>query len=214
MKKHKKRSGKASHKDRGAKKHKKRRKSRKRYSSSSDDSSIEDSRSSYSYTYSDDDSSISRDKKHCKSNKKKRKHEKKKTEENSCESITKKSKKRRKHEKKETPSDSSLQKSKNKKTNSNDDIDEKNSDIEQNANHETGNNRGRMAPMTREEYEKQQSVIRRVYDEASGRYRLVKGSGEIIEQVVSRDIHERINSIATQGDGMYFARQVARKSNI
>ena len=70
-----------------------------------------------------------------------------------------------------------------------------------------------MVPMTKEQYEKQQSVIRNVYDPASGRCRLVKGSGEIIEQVVSRDTHERINSISTQGDGMYFARQITRKSN-
>ena len=34
-----------------------------------------------------------------------------------------------------------------------------------------------MAPMTKEEWEKQQSVIRKVYDPDMGRHRLVKGNG-------------------------------------
>lgn len=61
-----------------------------------------------------------------------------------------------------------------------------------------------MAPMTKEEWEKRQSVIRRVYDETSGRYRLIKGDGEVIEEIVSRDRHKAINQQATQGDGNYF----------
>ncbi len=65
-----------------------------------------------------------------------------------------------------------------------------------------------MIPMRKEEYEAQQKVVREVFDEQSGRYRLVRGTGEIIERIVSRDDHERINKIATKGDGMSFAKSV------
>jgi hypothetical protein len=65
-----------------------------------------------------------------------------------------------------------------------------------------------MVPMTREQYEKQQSQVREVFDEESGRYRLVRGSGEIIERIVSRSDHHAINSQATRGDGSSFARHV------
>ena len=66
----------------------------------------------------------------------------------------------------------------------------------------------RMVPMTREEYEKQQNIVREIFDPESGRYRLVRGTGEIIERIVSRSDHERINQIATRGDGMSFSRNV------
>eukprot|EP00979_Chaetoceros_neogracilis_P002324 scaffold405_cov241-Chaetoceros_neogracile.AAC.3 len=69
-------------------------------------------------------------------------------------------------------------------------------------------NKRRMVPMTKEEYEMQQSTVREVYDPESGRYRLVKGTGEIIERIVSRSDHERINKIATKGDGMSFTRHI------
>lgn len=62
-----------------------------------------------------------------------------------------------------------------------------------------------MVPMTREQYEKQQSTIREVYDPVSKRYRLVRGTGEIIERIVSKSDHEKINKIATRGDGINFA---------
>ena len=65
-----------------------------------------------------------------------------------------------------------------------------------------------MAPMSREQYEKEQSVIREVYDEESGRWRLVRGSGEIIERIVSRDDHQRINQRATKSDGSSFSKNV------
>jgi hypothetical protein len=68
----------------------------------------------------------------------------------------------------------------------------------------------RFVPMSREEYEKQQSRIRQVYDPESGRYRLVRGSGEIIESIVSREDHLRINQQATRGDGASFARSTFR----
>lgn len=59
--------------------------------------------------------------------------------------------------------------------------------------------------MTKEEWEKQQSVMRHVYDEESGRTRLIKGDGEVMEEIVSRDRHREINKISTQGDGRFFA---------
>ena len=65
-----------------------------------------------------------------------------------------------------------------------------------------------LAPMTREEYEKQQSTVREIFDPESGRHRLIRGTGEIIERIVSRSVHERINKIATAQDGMSFSRNV------
>ena len=68
----------------------------------------------------------------------------------------------------------------------------------------------RMVPMTREEYEKQQNTVREIFDPESGRYRLVRGTGEIIERIVSRSDHERINKTATRGDGLSFARHIGK----
>eukprot|EP00741_Cyanophora_paradoxa_P002721 tig00000624_g2641.t1 len=47
------------------------------------------------------------------------------------------------------------------------------------------------------EHQKKESVIRKVYDEETGRVRLVKGSGEIIERIVTREQHLAINHQAT-----------------
>jgi hypothetical protein len=66
-----------------------------------------------------------------------------------------------------------------------------------------------MAPMTKAEWEKSQSVVRRVYDESTGRHRLIKGDGEVIEEIVSRDRHMAINRQATRGDGDYFQTKTA-----
>lgn len=71
----------------------------------------------------------------------------------------------------------------------------------------------RMAPMSREEYQAQQSTIREIYDEQTGRYRLVRGTGEIIESLVSRSQHETINQQATRGDGASFSRDIFRAAN-
>lgn len=62
-----------------------------------------------------------------------------------------------------------------------------------------------MAPMSREEYEAQRSVIREVFDPDTGRTRLVRGDGEILERIVSREDHARINRMATAGDGRSFS---------
>lgn len=70
-----------------------------------------------------------------------------------------------------------------------------------------------MAPMTKTEWEKQQSVIRRVLDPETGRQRLVKGDGEIIEEIVSLKQHKEINKQATSSDGMFFQKQLLSKKN-
>ncbi|CAL1534682.1 unnamed protein product [Lymnaea stagnalis] len=63
-------------------------------------------------------------------------------------------------------------------------------------------------PMTREEWEKQQSIIRRVYDEETGRERLIKGDGEVLEEIVTKNRHLEINKTATRGDGQHYAKQL------
>ncbi|KAJ8719177.1 hypothetical protein PYW07_016733 [Mythimna separata] len=68
-----------------------------------------------------------------------------------------------------------------------------------------------MAPMTKEEWEKRQSVVRKVLDEESGRYRLIKGDGEVLEEIVSRDRHKQINRQATNADGAFFQSQTVDK---
>lgn len=70
-----------------------------------------------------------------------------------------------------------------------------------------------MVPMSREQYQAEQSKVREVYDEESGRYRLVRGSGEIIERIVSRSAHQEINRTATRGDGSSFSRSVYQALN-
>ena len=65
-----------------------------------------------------------------------------------------------------------------------------------------------MVPMTKEEYERQQSKVRRVFDPETGRNRLVKGDGEIIEEVVSYHRHKEINKLATLGDGTSFQKSL------
>ncbi|KAK7870697.1 hypothetical protein R5R35_009861 [Gryllus longicercus] len=66
-----------------------------------------------------------------------------------------------------------------------------------------------MTPMTKEEWEKRQSVVRRVFDEETGRHRLIKGDGEVIEEIVSRERHREINKQATRGDGDFFQSKLA-----
>lgn len=63
------------------------------------------------------------------------------------------------------------------------------------------------APMTKAEWEKQQSIIRRVHDPTTGRDRLVKGDGEILEEIVTKDRHKQINKQATMGDGLFYQSQ-------
>lgn len=70
----------------------------------------------------------------------------------------------------------------------------------------------RGAPETKEEYEKRQSIVRRVVDEETGRSRLVKGDGEIIEEIVSRDRHLQINKQATKTDAQNFEKNIIGKA--
>jgi hypothetical protein len=65
----------------------------------------------------------------------------------------------------------------------------------------------RGCPETKQDYDKRQSVIRRVVDEETGRTRLVKGDGEIIEEIVSREKHMEINKLATKSDAKSFERK-------
>ncbi|XP_013111820.2 ADP-ribosylation factor-like protein 6-interacting protein 4 [Stomoxys calcitrans] len=60
------------------------------------------------------------------------------------------------------------------------------------------------APETPEEYQKRQSRIRREVDPSTGRTRLIKGDGEVLEEIVSKERHKTINKEATQGDGNFF----------
>ncbi|TPX32031.1 hypothetical protein SmJEL517_g04747 [Synchytrium microbalum] len=59
-------------------------------------------------------------------------------------------------------------------------------------------------PQTKEEHVAQQSVVRDVLDPYTGRMRKIKGSGEVIESIVSREQHREINRLATRGDGMVY----------
>lgn len=61
-----------------------------------------------------------------------------------------------------------------------------------------------MKPMTKEEWDARQSVIRKVVDPETGRMRLIKGDGEVLEEIVSRDKHREINKQATANDGLTF----------
>lgn len=63
-------------------------------------------------------------------------------------------------------------------------------------------------PMTKEEWDLRQSEVRRVYDPETGRNRLVKGDGEIIEEIVSKDRHKEINKQSTEGDGLWYAKKM------
>ncbi|CAG7837176.1 unnamed protein product [Allacma fusca] len=64
------------------------------------------------------------------------------------------------------------------------------------------------APKSQHEWEKEQSVIRKVVDDQTGRVRLIKGSGEVIESIVSKQQHKNINKAATKEDGLQFQLQL------
>lgn len=70
----------------------------------------------------------------------------------------------------------------------------------------------RGAPETKEQYDKRQNVIRRVVDEETGRCRLIKGDGEILEEMVSRDRHMQINKNATKTDAQNFEKKSMKKA--
>uniref|UniRef100_UPI00358F2C2B ADP-ribosylation factor-like protein 6-interacting protein 4 n=1 Tax=Myxine glutinosa TaxID=7769 RepID=UPI00358F2C2B len=61
-----------------------------------------------------------------------------------------------------------------------------------------------VGPITQAEWQAQQNVIRRVLDPTTGRTRLIKGDGEVLEEIVSRDRQRSINKESTQADGNAF----------
>jgi hypothetical protein len=65
-------------------------------------------------------------------------------------------------------------------------------------------------PMTQQQYLEIQSQIREVIDPHTGRTRWMRGTGEIVERIVSKEEHSRLNQCATLGDGRGFARDIAR----
>ena len=60
-----------------------------------------------------------------------------------------------------------------------------------------------MRPMTPAEWKAKREEVKRVQDD-TGRWRLVRGDGEVLEEIVSRDRHLAINKQATRGDGEGF----------
>eukprot|EP01134_Creolimax_fragrantissima_P002003 CFRG2003T1 len=63
-------------------------------------------------------------------------------------------------------------------------------------------------PMTKEMYEKQASRLSKAFDPDTGRVRLIRGDGEIVEEIVSRSEQKRINEAATFGDGYVYQKSV------
>lgn len=59
-------------------------------------------------------------------------------------------------------------------------------------------------PVTPKEHQKRQSEMRRVVDPSTGRVRLIRGESEVMEEIVSKERHAKINSLATQTDGLIF----------
>ena len=67
-------------------------------------------------------------------------------------------------------------------------------------------------PMTQAQYLQLQSQIREEIDPVTGRIRLVRGTGEIIERIVTKQEHQLINNNATRGDGDSFAKDVTKQA--
>jgi len=89
---------------------------------------------------------------------------------------------------------------------------EETSIIKAKATTETGPRQGpkmrTMTPMTKEQWEKEQNVVRRVFDEDTGRERLIKGDGEVVEECVSKSKQKKINKAATKADGNAYAKRM------
>ena len=71
----------------------------------------------------------------------------------------------------------------------------------------------RKGPMSKEDWEKRQSAVRRVFDPDTGRHRLIRGDGEILEEIVSQSRQKQINETATKGDGNSFQVALRLKMN-
>ena len=64
--------------------------------------------------------------------------------------------------------------------------------------------------MTQKQYLELQSQIHEVVDPHTGRTRFIRGTGDIIERIVSREEHSRLDKHATLGDGSGFANDIMR----
>ena len=71
-----------------------------------------------------------------------------------------------------------------------------------------------MAPMSRAQWEAESSKVRQVFDPATGRVRLVRGAGEIIEQIVSKAEQKRLRQLATTWDGQLGSGSLLSTRNI
>jgi len=74
--------------------------------------------------------------------------------------------------------------------------------------------RNSRVPMTKEMWEAEQAVVRREFDSDTGRIRLVKGSGEILEECVSKERQREINKQATVADGTSFQRDIKSRLGV
>lgn len=63
-------------------------------------------------------------------------------------------------------------------------------------------------PMTQAQYQQLHSQIHEVIDPHTGRTRWQRGTGEIVERIVSREQHMNLNLCATRGDGASFGRDI------
>ncbi|KAL7314891.1 hypothetical protein PS15m_006406 [Mucor circinelloides] len=68
-----------------------------------------------------------------------------------------------------------------------------------------------MIPMTKDEYEKKRSIITTEYDAQTGRMRRKRATGEILESIVTKEQHLKINKMSTLMDGLSYQRQVIKK---
>lgn len=59
-----------------------------------------------------------------------------------------------------------------------------------------------------EQHAAEQSQVRREYDVETGRWRTIKGTGEVLEDIVGPHRQREINKAATAADGAWFLRQV------
>lgn len=62
--------------------------------------------------------------------------------------------------------------------------------------------------MTQAQYQQLHSQINEVVDPHTGRTRWQRGTGEIVERIVSREQHMNLNACATRGDGASFGRDI------
>ncbi|EFX84045.1 hypothetical protein DAPPUDRAFT_99969 [Daphnia pulex] len=71
------------------------------------------------------------------------------------------------------------------------------------------------APMTKEEYEKQQSTLKWITDPETGTKRLIRGSGEIVEEMASKERPHSVKptpSTLFAADGNFFQPQTNMKA--